>query len=293
MDGFLNYNAINQAVHTLVEQAGINISAVLVGSKVLAIAFLLINWLKEFIERKIDPEDGEKKVFPVSLKSLAFGMIYISIIVSWIPITETVDNILGAYVDSFEISEDSNSTTLFAEFNRRYDSERLNESLELPEDNSVIGLLGSLVTLLKDISYGIFFGIILYLVKAIAFVVNLIAYPIFHIERAFLLFLMNIVGPLVIALAAFDKFRELIYKWFKVYCAIFMTGLFFVYVNWFCEGLFSLLYNNFCDKTLNGSITEYNYQDRHLIEVCIFTMIAITKVKLYSSSISLSNRIFS
>lgn len=293
MDGFLNYSAINEAVHTLIDQAGINISAVLVGSKTLAIAFLLINWLKEFIERKIDPEDGEKKVFPVSLKSLAFGMIYIFIIISWVPITETVDNILGAYVDSFKISENSNSTTLLAEFNRRYDSERLKESLELSEDNSVIGLLNSLVTLLQDISYGIFYSIILYLVKAIAFVVNLIAYPIFQIERAFLLFLMNIIAPLVIALAAFDKFRELIFRWFKVYCAIFITGLCFVFVNWFCEGLFSLLYNNFCEKTLNGSITDFDYQDRHLVEVCIFAMIAITKVKLYSSSISFSNRIFS
>lgn len=293
MDGFLSYNAINQAVHEIVDQAGVNISAILVGCKTLAIAFLIINWLKEFVERKIDPEDGEKKIFPVSLKSLAFGMMYITIIISWVPITQTVDNILGAYVDSFEISEDSNSSSILAEFNKRYESEKLKESLDLQEDNSITGLLGSLITLLQDISYGIFYGIILYLVKAIAFIVNIIAYPIFHIERAFLLFLMNIVGPLVVALAAFDKFRELIYRWFKVYCAIFITGLFFVYVNWFCEELFSHLYDNFCTQTLNGSITEYDYQDRHLIEVCIFTMIAIAKVKLYSSSISLSNRIFS
>lgn len=292
MGGFLNYEAINTAVHTVINNSNINVAGVMIGCRVLALAFILINWLKEMPKRKGNPEESKKNLLPIGLDSLAGGVMYMLVVVSWPQITQTVDNILGSYVESFDISEQSKSLSMLAEFDRRYDQERLKESLDLPADNSVTGMLGSLLTLFEDVLYGTFYGIILYIVKAIAWLVSVIAYPIFLLERAFLLFLMNIIGPLVIAMAALDKYRDMIYRWFKVYCAVFITGLFFVYVNWFCESIFEALYNIFRDNVLANNADGFDYQDRHMVEVCIFTAIALTKVKLFGSAISLSNRIF-
>lgn len=293
MAGFLSYEAINTAVNDVIASADVKIAAVSAGAKSLAVAFMLVNWIKEFIERKADGENEGK--LPVTVKSILLGIFYIFIVISWTPITQTLNGLLDSYVNSFEFTEGSNSMTIFAEFEKRFETEKSKEEQEEASILSQLSLATIASVLLKiwDFFNGAFMSFILYFIKGIAWIINLIAYPIFLLERAFLLFALNILAPFVIALAALDKFRELIYRWVKVYCAVFLTGLLFLVVNWFCEAIFQKLYDNFTATAEGGIFDAFSYYDRHIVEVCIFTVIAFAKLKLYGTSITLANRIFS
>ena len=296
--GFLDYESINKVMQGLIESSNTHIKDVFIGCKALAITFLLINWMKEIMERRLDPENDKVKL-PVSIKSLLFGCFYIFMIISWTEITETLDNLLASYENTISPESEQNSAAIFAEFEKQFDIEKAKEQIVKQKDNSIIGLLSDIENTLLDAMNNVFYSIIFYIVKALAWLVNTIAYPLYLIERAFLLFVMNIIAPFLIALAAFDKFRDLVYKWIKTYCAVFLTGLAFLYANWLCEAHFKGLYNNFIESIANGSAgksafgIDFNYRDRHLVEVCIFTIIALSKLKLYNASITILNKMFS
>lgn len=290
-DGFLGFEAISKATETVVNHCAPQIDILMTSAKTLAVSFLLLNWLREYIEEKREAQKAGKPMLPVSFKQIFYSILYIMIILNWQTLINTLDNGLTAYVSSFDLENNVVMNDRFAEWDKYFEEQRLQN--EKGESTSVLTTISDALTLLVDyISYGTSY-ILLNIVKGISWFINLIAYPVFLIERAFLLFIMKMIFPLVLALGAIERFREKFYKWIMVYCSIFVTGLFFLFVTWFCEGIFAALYNNF---TVNPSGTflgsDLGYLDRHTVEICIFTVIAFAKVKLYGSSINLASRLF-
>lgn len=291
MDGFLGFEAISKATSSVADQAMPQINILMQAAKTLAVSFLLLNWLREYLEEKKEAMETGRSMLPISIKQLSYSILYILVILNWENLVNTLDYGLTAYVNSFNLEDNVTMNDRFAEWNKEFEEQQL-----IHQEEESTGVLSTISTALISIADYISFGanyIILNIVKGISWLINLIAYPVFLIERAFLLFIMKIIFPLVLALAAIEKFREKFYKWIMVYCAIFITGLFFVYVTWFCEGIFAALYNNFLSSP-SGSFLgmDLGYYDRHTVELCIFTAIAFAKVKLYGSSIQLASRLF-
>jgi hypothetical protein len=298
-DGFFGYEAVQKAVDALSLQAAPQITSFQNIVKGLAIAFILLNWIREAIESTKNLGIGKVNYFPVSLSSLIFGIFYIAVAANSTNILTACDTLMAEYVGDFRLQ--GNSTSVSDIFNSWCAEYEQMEELVRQQEESNIPVLGGIyngVMLILDLIDSAFYFVILVIIKGLAWIVHTVAYPVFLIERGFLLFAMKLTAPLVFALAALKEYRVLFYKWIKVYCAIFITGLFFIVVTWFCDQLFITLADNFNSNAAGGIHQgdimgpDVGYRDRHLIQICFYTMIAIAKVKLYQSSISLANRIF-
>jgi len=298
-DGFFGYQAIQSAVDALSTKAAPQITSFLNVVRGLAVAFILLNWIREWIESTKSIGVGRVNYFPVAPSSIIFGIAYIAVVANAPAILTACDTLMAEYVGDFTLQGSGTSVTeIFnrwcAEFDQLDELVRQQKESNIP----VLGGIYNGIHQILDLISGAFYFVILVIVKGIAWLINAIAYPVFLIERGFLLFAMKLTAPLVFALAALKEYRDLFYKWIKVYCAIFITGLFFIVVTWFCDQLFITLADNFNSNAMHGihqgEILGFDtgYKDRHLVQVCFYTMIGIAKVKLYQSSISLANRIF-
>lgn len=64
--------------------------------------------------------------------------------------------------------------------------------------------------------------IIFKLLEGIAWVVDVAMYGIFLLERFFIIGLLKVLGAFAIAISVFEKFRDLFYKWIKLYIAVYL-----------------------------------------------------------------------
>ena len=137
-----------------------------------------------------------------------------------------------------------------------------------------------------------------YALKMIAFILglflwimDLFIYPLFLAERFFILGLLQLFFPLVISLAVFEKFREMGYRFFKLYAAVYMIVPAFFLVNIFINQLYRAINAEFW-PSLIGS----NGEDSILapvIQLGSVAFIVLLKFKLYHRAISFTFRIFS
>lgn len=299
---FFGYSAIQKAAESLTASYTSGLGLVMTGAKAVAVSFILLNWIKDYIENMKDRPTDEPRL-PIHPKSLIYGILYIAVVCQYNNISDGLDSALGAFDDSIQnLIEGVDGTTgaatmnnTFAEWDKNFTQDVMIEDGKTAEKGSDLNF--SIFDSFGDMISKGFYGFLLIVVKGIAWLVNTVAYPIYLVERVGLLIMMKLLFPFILAIAAFEKFRDLFWRWIKVYCAIFLTGLLFVLVNWLSEGLFQALYANYKNTTLSGVsagsglIGEMGYLDRHLAELCFFTIISFCKVKLYAAAVSLSNRV--
>ena len=90
--------------------------------------------------------------------------------------------------------------------------------------------------------------------------------------------------------SALEQFRPMLMKWIRMYMAVFMTGLFFLFVTWFCDSVYYGLAEKFNQYAGMGGTGVPDGDN--ISRVILFSVVVFTKAKLYSHSITLSNRIF-
>lgn len=137
-----------------------------------------------------------------------------------------------------------------------------------------------------------------YALKMIAFILglflwimDLFIYPLFLAERFFILGLMQVFFPLVISLSVFEKFREMGYRFFKLYAAVYMIVPAFFLVNIFINQLYRAINMEFWPGLIGS-----NGEDSILapvIQLGSVAFIVLLKFKLYHRAISFTFRIFS
>ncbi|UNY98330.1 hypothetical protein MQE36_14740 [Zhouia spongiae] len=137
----------------------------------------------------------------------------------------------------------------------------------------------------------------LYPMKIVAFILglflwlmDLFIYPLFLAERFFLLGLMQAFFPLVISMAVFEKFREMGYRYFKLYAAVYMMVPAFFLVNVFINNLYQEVITNFWPN-LVGPGTEPGIWEP-LVQLGTIGFIVFLKFKLYRRAITFTFRMF-
>lgn len=136
-----------------------------------------------------------------------------------------------------------------------------------------------------------------YPMKVIAFIIgiflwimDLFIYPLFLAERFFLLGLMQLLFPLVISLAVFEKFRELAYRFFKLYAAVYMVVPAFFLVNIFINQLYEAINQDFWPNLVGDSIDGNILAP--VIQLGSIGFMVLLKFKLYRQAITFTFRIF-
>lgn len=125
----------------------------------------------------------------------------------------------------------------------------------------------------------------------ILWVLDLFIYPLFLAERYFILGVMQAFFPLVISMAVFEKFREMGYRFFRLYTAVYMIVPAFFLVNVFVNALYQEVTENFWPNLFG---TDYgNELFAPLIELVGIGFIVLLKFKLYKRATSFTFRLFS
>ena len=260
------------------------IAPLFTASKALAVTFILINWLKKIIEGMDKARDNGKS-FNIKPTDILYGILYVILILNINVVTNGLEDLLSSYSQSFNVE---NSQRMY---NPLEELILTDETRNMPDDNwmdasvAVMSRFAEVMTNLLDPFY-----YLLAILKGLSWLINVIVYPIFMLERAFILMILKVILPLVIALAALDEFRPMLMKWMRMYAAVYMTGLFFLFVTWFCDSVYFSLaekYNQY------GGMGGLGIPDGdNMVRVVLFSVVVFTKMKLYSHSITLSNRIF-
>lgn len=125
----------------------------------------------------------------------------------------------------------------------------------------------------------------------VLWVLDLFIYPLFLAERYFILGVMQAFFPLVISMAVFEKFREMGYRFFRLYAAVYMIVPAFFLVNVFVNALYQEVTENFWPNLFG---TDYGSElFAPLIELAGIGFIVLLKFKLYKRATSFTFRLFS
>lgn len=279
VDNYLSYDNVTQVCNNILMNQGSLVDNVIVGAKILGIAFVLLYWIVQYA-KGIDRNQGDK-MSGITTHKIIVGVLYILLIASYNHVFDLLDRGLGAYEASIGVEV---SDSMYQAMDEDWIAEDQKNALEEAESESsstwdaTVSMakdLGKIVTNMGDLWWWC-----LQLLKVVAWCVNIMVLPIFLLERGFLLLLMKIAFPLVLALGANEIYRDLVKKWILLYCAVFITGLFFILATQFCDEVYRTLINA-------GNMSEDSYA-----KLIIFAVVVFAKVKLYKGAIEISYKIF-
>lgn len=124
----------------------------------------------------------------------------------------------------------------------------------------------------------------------VLWVLDLFIYPLFLAERYFILGVMQAFFPLVIVMAVFEKFREMGYRFFRLYAAVYMIVPAFFLVNVFVNVLYQQITENFWPNLFGTDFGNELFAP--LIELAGIGFIVLLKFKLYKRATTFTFRLF-
>ena len=244
---YSNFETVTNKINELIDH-----SMLMTAVKVLALSFILINLIQLWFESK--KESGKSLTFIEILSSFA----YILIIVLFPYIFEFINTIMSLY-NNFVIDLMLSATK----------GETIH-SYYASGDSSNWGFT-------KGIS-----NVLINVLEFIGWIVNTTSFAMYMLERSFLLIAMNLILPMVLALASLKKFRDLISNWITTYLAIYLTGALFIAVSVFID----IAYSFFLEI-----VRSENPVIGNTVKIGLVTVFIFAKVKLLAAAVTLSYKI--
>ena len=169
--------------------------------KTLAVSLIILNWLKELIKYTNNPFKDERA--PISISTILESVLYMFLIISCTYFIDILNNIVTEISSGFS-------------FTGNNDLYSIDQRWLFDEDNQIAAGDSTDVSILQilDSIYNSFDPLfaILTILKWISWLVSIIVFPIFYIERESMLFIMKLVFPIVLAIGAFHQYRPLFWN---------------------------------------------------------------------------------
>ncbi len=251
-------------------------SYVIGGMKVLAVLFFLLNILKKYYEGGATNHGLTWGLTPTDLiKNFAVVLV----VIFSTEVLDAFDSILVAIEGQYR----GTAPTLLP----------LGvQEIEVEEDLGLLDATTKAMGLLYEWLATPFLGIraVAWGLGLILWVLDLFIYPLFLAERYFLLGVMQAFFPLVISMAVFEKFREIGYRFFKLYAAVYMIVPAFFLVNVFVNELHREITENFWPSLFGTDFGSELFAP--IIELAGIGFIILIKFKLYKRATSFTFRLF-
>jgi hypothetical protein len=251
-------------------------SYIIGGMKVLAVLFFLLNILKKYYEGGANREGLTWGLTPTELiKNFAVVLV----VIFSTEVLGAFDSILVAVENQYR---DTAPILLPLEM----------QDIAVEEDLGLLDATAKAMGLLYEYLATPFLGIrsLAYAVGMFLWILDLFIYPLFLAERYFLLGIMQTFFPLVISMAVFEKFREMGYRFFKLYAAVYMIVPAFFLVNVFVNELYQEITENFWPSLFGTDFGSELFAP--LIELAGVGFILLLKFKLYKRATSFTFRLF-
>ena len=124
------------------------------------------------------------------------------------------------------------------------------------------------------------------LLEGISWIIDLAIYAVFLLERFFFIGLLKVLGAIAIVLSVFEKFRDLAYKWLKLYIAVYLLIIPFFLIVGFGGFVF-----DFFDKAIGYNSPE-NFLLGSKVRVMVLAIMIWLKLRLFKKSYDLVYKIF-
>ena len=252
-------------------------SFTIVGMKVLAVLFFLINILKKYYEGGASQQGSTWGLTPTDLiKNFAVVLV----VIFSTEVLDAFDSILVAIEGQYRGTAPALLPLGIQE-------------IEVEEDLGILDATAKAMGLLYEWLATPFLGIrtLAWAFGLLLWVLDLFIYPLFLAERYFLLGIMQAFFPLVISMAVFEKFRDMGYRFFKLYAAVYMIVPAFFLVNVFVNELYQEVTDNFWPSLFGTDFGSELFAP--VIELAGIGFIVLLKFKLYKRATSFTFRLFS
>lgn len=266
----MNFDFIEELRHALENGGVFQWNFLMSGCKALALSLLLFRILENYI-KDFDSE-GPKfgSLFHV------FGYAFFILSADWI-----VDFIESAFalIDSSMYATPSN---LYTDLEQKI----VEHDKDLYKDVGFLDMLMMPVDLIITAFYGFFLMVLVSLCK----IADLAMTAGYLLSRLFLIELMKLLFPLVIALSTLNITKDLLGKWIKRYIGLFLLGLGYIGIINFCAVLQTSLLAQF-EADGDGQIMGMGH---YIYGACITVVVVFTfKVKMFSTVTSYITGFFS
>ncbi|SDL28944.1 hypothetical protein SAMN04488034_10384 [Salinimicrobium catena] len=263
------------AVFTTIKESSFS-EYTIMGMKSLAVLFFLVNIIKKYSEGAVS-NDGY--TWGLSPGDLIKNFVVVLLVIFSTQILSYFDSILVAIEGQYRNTAPALIPLQF-------------QDLQIEEDVNFVEAGTKALSMLYE-----YLVTPLYPMKVVAFILGLFLwimdifiYPLFLAERFFLLGLMQAFFPLVISLAVFEKFREMGYRFFKLYAAVYMIVPAFFLVNVFVNLLYEEINTNFWGNLLDDGSESGFFAP--IVQLGSIGFIVFLKFKLYRRAISFTFRLF-
>ncbi|WP_189604068.1 hypothetical protein [Salinimicrobium marinum] len=263
------------AVFTTVKESSFS-QYTIVGMKALALVFFLVNIIKKYNERAVNSDGYSWGLTPGEL-------IKNFIVVLLVIFSTQILNFFDEVLVSIETQYRNTAPALLP---------LQMQDLEIEEDINFVEAASKAMSLLYEYLITPFYPmkVVAFIVGLFLWLMDLFIYPLFLAERYFLLGLLQAFFPLVMAMAVFEKFREMGYRFFKLYAAVYMIVPAFFLVNVFINLLYEEINNNFWGNLMGTGSQSGVFAP--IVQLGSIGFIVFLKFKLYRRAISFTFQIF-
>lgn len=263
------------AVFTTIKESSFS-QYTIMGMKALAILFFLVNIIKKYNEGAVN-SDGY--TWGLSPSELIKNFVIVLLVIFSTQILGYFDSILVAIEMAYR---DTAPALLPLQL----------QEMEIQEDINFVEAGTKALSMLYEYLVTPFYPmkVIAFILGIFLWIMDLFIYPLFLAERYFLLGLMQAFFPLVISMAVFEKFRDMGYRFFKLYAAVYMVVPAFFLVNVFVNLLYEEINTNFWGNLLGTGAESGVFAP--IVQLGSVGFIVFLKFKLYRRAISFTFRLF-
>lgn len=266
----MNFDFIEQLRVSLETGEAFGWKFLMTGCKSLALALLLFKIMETYI-KQVDIE-GPKFASIFSI----FGYAFFIMSCDWI--IGTIESAFGM-IDSHMYGTPSN---LYSDLIIAIE----NHSEEAYQDVGFLDMLSMPIDLIIAAFYGVALTILITLCK----IADLAMTAGFLLSRLFLIQLMKLLFPFIIALSTLDLTKDLLGKWIKRYIGLFILGLAYIGIINFCSVVQDSLIQQFA-RNEEGSLMGMGH---YIYGASITVIVVFTfKVKMFVTSTSYLSNFFS
>ncbi|MGI0105898.1 hypothetical protein [Salinimicrobium sp. WS361] len=248
----------------------------ILGMKSLAILLFLVNLIKKYNEGAVN-NDGY--TWGLSPTELIKNFVVVLVVIFSTQVLGFFDSILVAIEMEYR---DTAPALLPLQL----------QEMEIEEDINFVEAGTKALSMLYEYLVTPFYPmkVIAFIISIFLWIMDLFIYPLFLAERYFLLGLMQAFFPLVISLSVFERFREMGYRFFRLYAAVYMIVPAFFLVNVFVNLLYEEINTNFWGNLLGTGAESGVFAP--IVQLGSVGFIVFLKFKLYRRAISFTFRLF-
>lgn len=185
------------------------------GLKFFCISFIVINWYRRYMD-SIGSGLNSKSNYPVLMKN---SIIAVGLVAGYDFILDGLDYMLGGIETTYTTYEIHSIIQVD-------DSTKITDETDTGWTDTITDMAQTTVSVFTDPTF-----ILLKILEGFAWLLDIMIYAIYMLERFFILFILKAIGSIALCVYPIEEFRTWTWKWLAIYIVVFLTIIPYVLIN--------------------------------------------------------------